>query len=540
MCTHRDLAAATLGAAAVLWSAAAYAQFTYSFSGAAQSTVDYTRAAVPPKLACAALAATAGAPDVTIASAVTVSAAQGVPEHCRVSGRIAPAIGFEVDLPAKWNDRFYMFGNGGLAGEQPDELPRIVVRDNALRRNFVVAQTDTGHDDKRELTSFVTDRQRLIDYAYRAVHLTAVQAKRIATLYYDRQPEHSYWDGCSTGGREGLMEAQRFPDDFDGIVVVAPVLNLVDSQIAGMWVGRALDEGKFTLAKIATVADALYKKCDVLDGVVDGVIDDPRRCDFDPARDVKQCTAGHDADNCLMPNETDALHKIYGGIVSNGRPYFYGFLKGSEVAGQTLPGAPPMSGWNVWMIPIHVGPYAGKPLAVAFALPELYTDRPAPGMSYKNYDFDRGPAQATKIRALINASDPDLTAFRKRGGKLLHFHGWADPALSPLMSIDYYQKAMAASGPHARDFYRLFMVPGMFHCRGGVGTDRFDTITSLIDWVESGKAPDRIVASRAAGRAITRTRPLCPYPQVANYNGAGSIDDAANFTCGAEKKVAVK
>ena len=219
-----------IGAVSLLWSAAAQAQFTYSFSGAAQSSVDYTTAAVMPTLACAALKTGAGAPGVTIASAETVPAVGGVPEHCRVIGTIAPAIGFEVDLPAKWNDRFYMFGNGGLAGERPDEPPRVGVRDNGLRHNFVVAQTNTGHDDQRELTSFVKDPQKLADYAFRAVHLTVLQAKRIATMYYDRPPEHSYWDGCSTGGREGLIEAQRFPDDFDGIVIVAPVLNLVDTQ----------------------------------------------------------------------------------------------------------------------------------------------------------------------------------------------------------------------------------------------------------------------------------------------------------------------
>jgi feruloyl esterase len=497
--------------------------------------VDYTTASVMPKLACAALKTSASAPDVTIAAADTIPAAAGVPEHCRVSGTIAPAIAFEVDLPAKWNDRFYMFGNGGAAGERFDEMPRQIVRDNGLRHNFVVAQTNTGHDAKRESATFLKDHQKLVDYAYRAVHLTVLQAKRIAAMYYDRQPAHSYWDGCSTGGREGLMEAQRFPDDFDGIVIVAPVLNVVDTQILGMWLGRALDEGKFTLAKVKTVADALYKKCDARDGIADGVIADPRKCDFDPARDVKQCTAGSDRDDCLTPDQDDALHKIYGGVVSNGKPYFFGYIKGPEAAGQGMPGRPPTSGWNAWMIPLTTGPFAGKALQVAFAAPELVMDDPPPGLTYKNFDFDKGPSEGTKIRALLNATNPDLTAFRKHGGKLLQFHGWADPALSPLMSIDYYEKASAASGPNPQDFYRLFMVPGMFHCRGGVGTDHFDTITNLIDWVEGKKAPERILASHMVDNKVTRTRPLCLYPQVANYKGSGSTDDAANFTCGAEK-----
>ncbi len=527
-------AVAVLAMAVLSWSFSADAQFTYSFSDAAQSTIDYSTPSVMPKRACAALQTGAGARDVAITSAATVAAANGVPQHCRVRGVIAPEIGFEVDLPAMWNARFYMFGNGGLAGERPDEPPRVVVRNDALRHNFVVAQTNAGHDDRRELTSFVIDPQKLTDYAYRAVHLTVLEAKRIARIYYDHRPAHAYWDGCSTGGRQGLIEAQRFPADFDGIVIVAPLLNLVDTQILGMWLGRALDEGKFTLAKIKTVADALYKKCDALDGTVDGVIDDPRKCNFDPARDVKQCTAAHSDAECLTPNETDALHKIYGGVVSNGKPYFFGYIKGPEAVGQGVPNMPPTSGWNGWMIPINHGPFAGKPLQVAFALPQLVADHPAPGLSYRNYDFNKGPSQGVKIRALINATDPDLVAYRKHGGKLLHFHGWADPALTPLMSIDYYQKAKAASGANAGDFYRLFMVPGMFHCRGGVGTDHFDTITNLIDWVETGKAPDRIEARRIVAGKVTRSRPLCPYPQVANYNGTGNTDDAANFTCGAE------
>jgi feruloyl esterase len=333
-----------------------------------------------------------------------------------------------------------------------------------------------------------------------------------------------------------LIEAQRYPEDFDGIADGAPVLDLVDSQILGLWLGRALDQGKFTQAKIKTVGDALYKKCDKLDGTADGVIDDPRKCDFDPARDVKQCVAGQDSDDCLTPNQTDALHKIYGGIVSNGKPYFFGYVKGAEAVGDPMFGAgPPVSGWANWMIANPHSPFGPKPLQVVLAIPEFVSDSPNPSMTYANYDFDKGPANTKEIRRIVNATDPDLTRFRSRGGRLLQYHGWADPALSPYMSIDYHDKVMAASGSHGDDFYRLFMVPGMFHCRGGVGTDHFDAMTSLIEWVEAHKAPDRLPASRIQGGKTVRTRPLCPYPQVANYSGSGSTDDAANFSCGPEK-----
>jgi feruloyl esterase len=180
-------------------------------------------------------------------------------------------------------------------------------------------------------------------------------------------------------------------------------------------------------------------------------------------------------------------------------------------------------------------PFGDKPLQVVLAIPEFVSDTPDPKIDFHNYDFDKGPANTKYIRAVVNATDPDLTRFRSRGGKILQYHGWADPALQPLMSIDYYDKAMVASGPDGKDFYRLFMVPGMFHCRGGVGTDHFDAMTSLIDWVEAGKAPDTVAASRIEDGKVVRTRPLCPYPQVANYKGSGNTDEAANFICGEEK-----
>src|SRR6266403_5958707 len=252
--------------------AAVAAQNRYSFTDAAKSPLNFSKATVKPQIAC---------PDVrslvsggmTIGAVEIVAAAEGVPEHCRVTGTIAPEIHFEVNLPASWNRRFYMSGNGGFAGEVSDSPPRAAVRAAALRHGFVTATTNTGHDATKEpLASFALDPQKVTDYAFRAVHLTAITAKGIAARYYDRPVAYAYWDGCSTGGRQALISAQRFPGDFDGIVAGAPVLNFVDTTIAGLWNARAVSDGPLTLEAMKLVAGAVYAKCGA-----DGVIDDPRR-----------------------------------------------------------------------------------------------------------------------------------------------------------------------------------------------------------------------------------------------------------------------
>jgi Tannase and feruloyl esterase len=510
----------------------AAAQNGFSFGDAARSVAGYPRATVQPQMACRDLRGLTE-PDVSIISAEVVPAADGVPEHCRVNGLLAPEIRFQVNLPAVWNRRFYMNGNGGFAGESPETPVRAALRATALRHGFVTATTNTGHDATQEPLATFAERsyQKLLDYAFRAVHLTAVTAKTVATRYYDRPVTFSYWDGCSTGGRQGLMEAQRFPADFDGIVAGAPVLNLVDTFVLGLWHARALDEAPITLDKLKLVADAVYAKCDGADGLVDGIIDDPRRCDFDPPRDLPVCAAGYDGATCVTPAQAAALKKMYGGVVSNGRPYFPGQPIGAEKVGLPSLGPPqPASGWDRWL----VAPAGTRPLQ--FLFPESFMKsvgfgKPDSGYDGKTFDFDKDPARLADARKLLNATDPDLANFRSRGGKLLMYFGWADTALTPYMAVDYYEKALAANGPATREFFRLFMVPGMFHCRGGVGPDRFDAMTAVIDWVERGVVPQSLTAARVEDGQIVRTRPLCPYPQVARHGGSGSVDTAASFAC---------
>jgi feruloyl esterase len=510
--------------------ASALAQNGGSFDGAATSTVRYSVASAKPNMSCANVTSLATI-DTTIVSAIVVPAADGVPEHCRVSGLIAPEIRFEVNLPADWNRRFYMHGNGGFAGETPEQGPRPGYRAAALKQGFATATTNTGHDATAEpLASFAVSYQKRVDYAFRAVHLTASEAKRIAAAYYGRAPAFSYWDGCSTGGRQGLISAQRFPQDFDGIVAGAPVLNFVDTVTQSLWNGQTVAEAQIPAPKMKLVADAAYARCDAKDGLADGLIDDPRRCDFDPARDVAQCAAGQDGETCLTPAQTTAIKKIYAGLQVNGKPTHFGQTIGAEIVGASPIGQGVESGWNRWLI---AGIPGGKAIQHVYgeSFVKYFQAKPDANLDAAKFDFAKDMAKFAEARALLNATNPDLSAFRARGGKLLMYFGWADTALPPGMGIDYYEKAVAANGPSTPEFFRLFMMPGVFHCRGGVGPDRLDAMTALVNWVENGTAPASIVARQMRDGKAVRTRPLCPYPQVARYAGSGSVDDAASFAC---------
>ena len=498
----------------------AAAQNGSSFLDVQRSTIDYTAGTTLPAASCPSLVGLTGY-DYSVISATLVEATADTPEHCRVYGVIPPEIRFGVHLPSGWNGRFYMQGNGGYAGNAPDAAGTLRTAMRAVAHGFAAASTDTGHDGRVEpLATFAHDNlAKEIDYAFRAVHLTAVTAKAVITAYYGRAAHHAYWDGCSTGGRQGLMSAQRFPGDFDGIVAGAPVQNFTDTQMAYVWNNQALARAPLSEAKVARVADAVYRRCDAGDGLEDGLIDDPRRCDFDPRAHLPVCDGSASGGDCFTPAEIDTLHAIYSGPVGNGRQLFPGQPPGAEAGG----------GWNNWIISDR-GPTIGFRFSETFFRYLAFTPDD-PDFDWREFDFDTDPERVT-IREILDAVDPDLSAFAARGGKMITHFGWADTALNPMMSVDYYEAVRAAMGAGTTaDFYRLYMVPGMFHCAGGLGTDRFDVLTPLINWVEGGAAPDTIPASRVEDGRVTRTRPLCPYPQVAKYSGAGSIDDAANFAC---------
>ena len=500
----------------------AAAQGGRSFADAAQSAVPYGKTSARAQAPCAGLTALTNS-DYSVTSATLVPAAEGVPEHCRVLGVIPPEIRFSVDLPTDWNRRLYMYGNGGFAGTPPEASARIASSHHALKRGFATTYTDTGHDATVEpLGSFARNNlQKEIDYSFRAVHLTVETAKLIAARYYDAAPNFSYWDGCSTGGRQGLMSAQRFPDDFDGILAGAPFLNFTGTVTSYAWTQQALTKAPMSIAKVELLGRKIYERCDKLDGVADGLIEDPRRCDFDPARHLTQCDGATGAD-CFSAPEIAALSLVYADVRGGGETLFPGWPLGAEPAPPS--GANAASGWIV--------DESGPPIEQLFAetfLQNLAFRPDEPDFDWRKFDFDQDPQRMSFIRSILDAKNPDLSGFRDRGGKLLMYYGWADP----MMGVNYYEDVTKTMGPETPDFFRLYMVPGMFHCGGGLGVDQFDAFTRLVNWVEGGEIPERMDASRIIDSKVELTRPLCPYPQVAKYKGSGDPKDAANFACAA-------
>ena len=510
---------------------AAEAQNGLSFSGAAASSIDYELPSAHPIRSCESLVALTGY-EYSIVSAILVPTADEVPEHCRVSGVIPSEIRFEVNLPTGWNRRFYMHGNGGFAGLPPEAPQRAAARREALRYGFASAYTDTGHDSRVEpLATFAHDNlAKVIDFGFRAVHVTAVTAKAIVAAYYDGALTYSYWDGCSTGGRQGLIAAQRFPADFDGIVVGAPVLDFTETMIWNAWTAKALEDASLELWKVGVLGEAVYAECDDVDGLEDGLIDDPRRCDVDLERALPLCSDASNGDQCFSAADIQALERIYGGVVSQGDVVFPGLPVGAEGRGAPTAGRPNGEvGWARWIVRDQ-----GRTRQLEFAdsfLKYMAFDQDDPDYDWRTFDFDEDHARLTAIRQILDATDPELTVFRDRGGKILSYFGWADPALNPLMGIDYYERVSETIGPDTSDFYRLFMVPGMFHCRGGRGPDRFDAMTPLVEWVEGGRVPDRLTASRIDDAVLKMTRPLCPYPEIARYDDTGDPNDADSFRC---------
>jgi hypothetical protein len=470
--------------------------------------------------------------DLSVISATVVQGSASAPAHCRVRAMVQPEINIEVNLPEMWNNRLYMFGNGGWAGESFESAGRAANRARGLKAGFVTASTDTGHSAASEPgASFALNRQKLLDFGFRSLHVTAETAKLMARTYYGSGPAKSYYEGCSQGGRQGLTLAQRFPNDFDGIVAGSPGLYQTATHLSRAYWMQGMNANPFPAAKLGLLASRVYEQCDAKDGLKDGLIDDPRRCDFKPARDLPHCAEGADQPDCFTADQIKALDRIYGDVMSQGKRFFPGWPVGAEIAGPNG-----LSGWIGQEINGPNGPGAWTSYGhnfLRFVMPGAKAGSvdSDPVRAFSQFDIDKFPAQAEELRQIIDANDPDLSAFRRRGGKLLMYYGWADPQLNPRMGVEYYEQVVETMGNSTGDFFRLFMVPGMFHCGGGVGTSVFDAATPLVNWVESAKPPERIEASRVVAGKVVRTRPLCAYPQVARYKGNGSIDESVNFSC---------
>ncbi len=453
-----------------------------------------------------------------------------VPEFCRVVAKSAPSadsdIDIEVWLPTSgWNGRLVGYGNGGFAGDMPSGQLAAAVTNGAA-----AAGTDTGHHGIPTEASWALGHpEKVIDFGYRANHEVARVAKAAIRSYYTKDAAHSYFVGCSNGGRGALMEAQRYPEDYDGILAGAPAnywTHLLTFAISNAQATTVPPESYIAGPKMAAISAAVNKACDASDGVEDGVLNDPRACKFDPA--VLKCEA-EESNACLTQPQITALKKMYDGARDSKRKLLFpGYVPGAELGG---------GGWSLWV----TGPAPGRSLLFAFGngfFANMVYEKA--DWDYKSVTIDEAVAAADKkLAGTLNATDPNLAPFEKHGGKLIVWHGWNDPAIPALNSVDYYNSVVQRMGQRDADsFLRLYLAPGVQHCAGGPGADSFGQggpssrsdgmFVSLEDWVEKGTAPGAVIAGKGNSEI---KRPLCPYPQKAEYKG-GDAKKAESFACG--------
>ena len=475
-----------------------------------------TSLTLPATHVVAAEAVTAGrfAPPAVPGATVAPAPLTDVPAFCRVQLTLTPSadsdIRAEIWLPlAGWNGRFQQVGNGGWGGSI--QYAALAV---ALRRGYAAASTDTGHVG--DTARFAPGHpEKLIDFGYRAVHETAVRSKATVAALYGSGPRFSYFNGCSGGGRQGFMEAQRHPEDFDAVVAGAPGYNRTDQSFQLVLASQAThrDAASFIPpSKLPALHKAALNACDATDGIADGLISDPMSCRLDP--EVLACT-GSDGEGCLTRPQIEAAKRIYAPVIDprNGKEVFPGVEAGSEPR------------WT-----INAG--GARPLGMSDELFK-YVVFENPDWDFLTLDVAKhlDMARAAAART-IDATSPDLKQFIARGGKLLIYHGWGDTNVPPRSSVNYYHRLVETLGPTlTTNAVRLYMAPGMGHCGGGEGPNVFDALTAVEEWREKGKPPAEILASQVVDGKTVRTRPLCPYPQVPRYKGSGSPDQAASFVC---------
>jgi Tannase and feruloyl esterase len=506
---------------------------------AAQSCDNFAHLKLPHTTISTAVSVPAGTFQLPNASPANRAPMQ-VPAFCRVTGVIRPTpdsdIKFEVWMPSQnWNGKFDGVGNGGFAGSIG--YGGLAA---ALRAGFATAATDTGHEAGGTDARWALHHpQKIVDFAYRAIHLTAVTGKVIVQRYYGTAPRWSYFASCSDGGREALMEAQRFPSDYNGIIAGAPANFWTHLLAEAIWNIQATlknPASSIPADKLPAISHAVLAACDARDGVKDGILNDPRQCHFDP--DTLLCK-GSDSASCLTAPQVAVLKKIYAGATdAEGRKVFPGYLPGAELG---------PNGWATWI----TGRAPRKSLDYAFGT-QFFSNMVFDNTKwdFRTFNFDADVRLTDqKMAPILNATNPDLTQFSKDGGKLILFHGWNDAAIPALNTVDYYRNVVARIGLRQADrFVRLYMVPGMQHCGGGPGPDSFGAYPSadanpehsmfsaLEKWVEHDKAPKTIIATKykdpsKPANGISMTRPLCPYPEEEKYKGSGDTNDAANFVC---------
>jgi len=445
-----------------------------------------------------------------------------LPAFCRVAVTLTPSsdsdIRIEVWLPdsSTWNGKFQAVGNGGWAG-----TIGYAAMATALAAGYATTSTDTGHVGNT--ASFALGHpEKVIDIGYRAVHEMTVQAKAIVNGYYNSAPKYSYFNGCSLGGRQGITEAQRYPADYDGIVAGAVAWGGMD-RFVGVIMNQAAmlkTSGAYIPPeKYPAVHEAVLQACDGLDGVKDGILENPLACRFDPK--VLQCKAGEDTVSCLTPAQVQSAKAIYAPSrdPKTGKVLTGGLMPGTELQ------------WGTLYSPQGYGNAIEAMKYIAMKDPSW-----DPAMFNAATDVEK--AQKADAEGVLKSDNPNVKAFFDSGGKLLMYQGFADPQVTSDNAIRYHQAVLDKVGKHVEGkSIELFMIPGMYHCQGGPGTDTFDKAAMLDAWVTTGKAPDRIVASHRTDGKVDRTRPLCVFPKVAKWNGSGSADEAQNFVCAADAPI---
>ena len=475
---------------------------------------------------CGRLAASAslGGAKIVSATPIAADASKHLPAFCEVRVTISPTPGSQIGavyrLPASWNGKVLGIGGGGFAGNF-----RVEAAADGLARGYAVIENDLGHASASALDpSFAIGADGkpnvdgIIDFGHRATHLATTTGKEIVAQRYGRAPEHAYWQGCSTGGRQGLAEVQRYPDDYDGVIAGAPVYTPLtySNAILRVQAFHAKPESNLLPAHAALIHDAVLAACDAQDGIKDGILNDPRTCTWDPGE--LACKAGDSGERCLTPLQIETVRRVYAGVkTKNDKPAAMPLMRGGE------------SDWVARMIGTAQQPNG---LNAVLGAPFMsYIVKADPKYDLFTFDPERDMAALDGgiAAAHVHQQNPDIAAFVARGGKLLLWHGFNDPGPSPLSTIAYFA-AVNGKVPAAKDSVRLFLAPGVLHCGGGAGPDQLDTLTALERWVERGSVPERLVATKANSPL---TRPLCAYPRLARYKGGGDTNDAASFDCAA-------
>ncbi len=482
--------------------------------------------------ACASVSALAKIANTTIVSAkaVPANAQEKLPAFCEVQMTIRPVTGSQIGaiyrLPANWNGKVLGIGGGGFSGNLT-----LNAAANGLSRGYAVIQNDMGHASTGALDPAFTIKapgqpnvEGIIDFGHRATHVATLVGKSLVSSYYGRAPQHAYWQGCSTGGRQGLAEIQRYPDDYDGVIAGAPVYTplVYSNAILRVQAFHKNPGSNLLHAHVPLIQKSVLAACDMKDGVADGILTDPRACTWDPGELACKAPstslgASGPPESCLTPAQVETVRRVYSGVkTKDGKYAAMPLMRGGETD---------------WVARMVGTPQQPRGLNASLGAPFMtYVVKSDPSYDIMSFDPERDMAALSSgLAAEVHQQSPDISKFVARGGKLLLWHGFNDPGPSPLSTIAYMD-AVKAKVPAAKDSMRLFLAPGVLHCGGGAGPDRFDSLTAMEQWIEKGIPPASMIATKANAPI---SRPLCPYPQLAKYKGTGDTNDAASFACSA-------